>query len=72
VKVVATIGPNTQTLSMDDLVTTVRPSDQIDFVCDVTSGDNGDAQGVVVTQASIVALEVANAVSAVMTAPAET
>jgi hypothetical protein len=62
VKVAATIGTNTQTLSVNDLVTTTRPSDQIDLVCAVTSGDGGDGgQQGRVTQASMIALQVAQA-----------
>jgi acetaldehyde dehydrogenase (acetylating) len=62
VKVAATLGTNTQTLSVNDLVTTSRPSDQIDLVCTVTSGEGADSgQQGRVTQASMIALDVAQA-----------
>jgi hypothetical protein len=62
VRVIANIGPNTQTLSMNDLVTTTRPVDQIDLVCDLKGASGSkDVQRGQVTQASIIALELANA-----------
>jgi hypothetical protein len=60
VKVAADIGTNTQTLSVNDVVTTTAPSDQIDLACDIST-DRGHAPQVKVTQASILALDVTSA-----------
>jgi hypothetical protein len=72
VKVAATLGTITQTLSVNDLVTTTRSSDQIELVCAVTSGEGGEGgQQGRVTQASMIALDVAQATTNA-TDPAQT
>jgi hypothetical protein len=58
VKVATSVGSSTQTLSVNDVVTTTAPSDQIDLSCMLSSAGGRDTPQVVVTQASILALDV--------------
>jgi hypothetical protein len=61
VLVAAEVGSGLQTLNLNDLVTTTRSPDQIDLVCRVVpGGDAADVQAQV-TNASVIAVQAANA-----------
>jgi hypothetical protein len=70
VRVAATIGTGTQTLSLNDVVTTTLPSDQIDLACELSSGEGRNNPMAVVTHASILATQVAGVTTRTVTAPA--
>jgi hypothetical protein len=63
VLVAADIGPYTQTLSVDDIVSASGPGDQIDLLCYVQPSGSEAARSGTVTHASIVATQVAGATS---------
>jgi hypothetical protein len=60
VLVAADIGPATQTLSLNDLITTTRSADGIDLVCRSSSAGKGDQAPALVSHASLIAVPVAN------------
>jgi hypothetical protein len=56
VQVAAEVGAGTQTISLNDIVSTTASGDKIDLICNVPSGD-GTAT---VTDASLIAWQVTN------------
>jgi hypothetical protein len=61
VRVAATISDATQTLSVNDLVSTTASRDQIDLVCSTTPSGSPETPRATVTQASIIAIQVTDA-----------
>jgi hypothetical protein len=61
VRIAADIGPETQTLSVNDLVTTTRPGDRIDLLCSVSPATGVKRSPGQITHASIVAIQVTGA-----------
>jgi hypothetical protein len=71
VETVAEIGPVSQSLYLNDLLTTTAPSDQIDLVCVVSSRGSTDNPTAQVTNASIIAVGITNATKTTTTAAPE-
>jgi hypothetical protein len=61
VRIVADVGTGTQTLSLNDLLTTTASADEIALACKVSTSGDAQVQDVQVTQASILAIQVTSA-----------
>jgi Collagen triple helix repeat (20 copies) len=72
VRVTADLGPDQQSFSVTDLLTTTTPADEIDLVCQVSSSNPGsNAQTATITHASVTALTITHIATTTVTAPHE-